>query len=523
MSDRLKQWARAATVGGCFATAMTGCTTLTTPFSAQETSAVSSERTLQIADLYAKSGNFANAEKLYAEVLKADPTSEAAHAGLARAAKLQGKPAPERPSTTPEIVAKAPEVQLAAAEVDESALVGAPSVSEETIPTEKPVERTPVAESKTKSESRATELIAAFEAQSKMAEVEAADVEAAEVPEPAAVAKSDENAGSAADPIAAALDDSTVESDPELGRDLGADLIAAMGSSTPAVETPVADVVDESTSGTPVWAMDDQTTFEMPVVAGEPKSEAQATEEEPATVPEVGPAALADADALEREWFNEFFETGPPQDDPELAALAEDEGSVVAAAEATELVKPAEESSEWVASKLASAPELIEGNEEFLKPVPVPSNELDPLWRVGSKEQPRVQADDLASLLQAEQYLLLNAADVEAWKTVDELLTLSDEATKSLTVTTLGQLPEECRAAVSQRMRTVLATDNTDDLKAAAALALGGLGAQAESAVPMLKHIVLTGGEQASHAAGVTLECLGHEVPSVEAGDELAW
>lgn len=228
------------------------------------------------------------------------------------------------------------------------------------------------------------------------------------------------------------------------------------------------------------------------------------------------------------DWFDEFFEVGPTDEDVANKDLGAELLAAAAAIETQSISERPEESDIDTASQeepsnwSTVAAETLTGSKEseniaaadFHLPTPVPT-ELDPLWRRGDSE-PRSNSRDISDLTAAQRLLEFDGDSIEGWKTIDELLTLGDPGLRSLTVLALCELPSECRSSVVQRLRTVLAVENSDELKASAALALGGMGASAEPAVPLLRHIVLTGSERASDAASVTLTCLGFEVPESE-------
>lgn len=141
----------------------------------------------------------------------------------------------------------------------------------------------------------------------------------------------------------------------------------------------------------------------------------------------------------------------------------------------------------------------------------LPETKTVSAWRTYKRPMPETRMEYLQMLLDAKERLIVNADDVEAWRTIDDLLTIDDSAKKSLTILTLGELPQSCHAGTVQRLRTLLVTESHDETKAAAVLALGGMGDDAKVAVPILQEIVLTGGLQSREAAIVTLACLGYE------------
>lgn len=228
------------------------------------------------------------------------------------------------------------------------------------------------------------------------------------------------------------------------------------------------------------------------------------------------------------DWFDEFFEVGPTDGDVANKDLGAELLAEVGDIESQNISQLSEESnvdkatreepSNWSTVAAETSAESKESENiaaaDFQLPTPVPT-ELDPLWRRGDSE-PRSNSRDISDLTAAQRLLEFDGDSIEGWKTIDELLTLGDPGLRSLTVLALCELPSECRSSVVQRLRTVLAIENSDELKASAALALGGMGASAEPAVPLLRHIVLTGSERASDAASVTLTCLGFEVPESE-------
>lgn len=134
-------------------------------------------------------------------------------------------------------------------------------------------------------------------------------------------------------------------------------------------------------------------------------------------------------------------------------------------------------------------------------------------WRTFKRPMPTTRMEYLHALMEARDRLIVNPNDYRAWQTVDDLLTTVDPANKSLALLTLEELPKECHGGIIQRLRTILVTEQHDEIKAAAVLALGGMGEEANIALPILQEILLTGGHQSREAAKVTLACLGHEAP----------
>ena len=98
-----------------------------------------------------------------------------------------------------------------------------------------------------------------------------------------------------------------------------------------------------------------------------------------------------------------------------------------------------------------------------------------------------------------------------AWLAFDENLASGDPARQTLAVLAMGELPGPCHAAVAERLRETLTTASDDEVRSAAALALGGLGPAAEPVVPVLRDILQTGAQRPADAARVSLLCLGYE------------
>lgn len=203
---------------------------------------------------------------------------------------------------------------------------------------------------------------------------------------------------------------------------------------------------------------------------------------------------------------------------PLPAAGAESEIAVAGATEATSsLEDPVDDESQWTArSNGRSEPAFDASSEDVVLPVAVvdavqtveaPASS----WRPSGKWVPRSRTDYLTQLDVAKTKLTTDSNDMSGWRIVDDLLLSDDRATKSFTVLTLGELPASCESASVQRLRTLISTEEDDELRASAVLALGGLGESAIPAVPMLEEIVLSGGEQSREAAQVSLACLGHD------------
>ena len=111
-------------------------------------------------------------------------------------------------------------------------------------------------------------------------------------------------------------------------------------------------------------------------------------------------------------------------------------------------------------------------------------------------------------LAAAEAVLSHRPQDEQAWKTVDELLADGQSETRTLAALMLSSLPAATQNRSMPRLLDLLAHAESS-AKSAAALAIGGLGDVATPAIPQLRELAAAGLGEVSEAATVSLDCLG--------------
>lgn len=184
--------------------------------------------------------------------------------------------------------------------------------------------------------------------------------------------------------------------------------------------------------------------------------------------------------------------------------------------------------SESVVSIEVAKPDLTpahaEGWEASQSPRTAPDRELATLTQLGElKAAATISPADMllahaacdhrspeVRLAAAEAVLTHRPHDADAWGTVDALIADADAGMTSLAALTIGSLPEACHREVMPRLMDLLRSDDAD-AQSAAALAIGGLGESARPAIGMLRTMA-AGGQGQSEAAAISLKCLGQEI-----------
>ena len=467
--------AKVAAAGVAFAlttASMSGCTAFT-PVPKALTQTPAHERTLLIADTYAAQGHTRRAEMLYAEVLRSRPNNPQAVAGLARIAGQTAEPqqmlakaakpvAP--PAQTKTAAAPTPPVAIASFS-DDDGLVPPPPAEPAAGDFADAVELLPPPPAEPTAVDAAPPALTAEKA------APAAKPQPARTPLPRSTAHAKRTSTAEGEQVArdgwadeffavAAVDETGLDADLN-------DVIAAAYGLT------AADLVASDETAT------DETAAELPTI----ESVAQAAAREASTL---------DADA----W--------------QPAAHPADPAVVTVASLVPDLFElPATPFAAPAAETLATETPATETPASDWRPVDVTEQ---PVARQEAATEPAaVSAHHAGRITHAAAALRADAANAAAWTTFDENLASGDPARQTLAVLTMGELPPACHAAAAERLQDALTTESDDEVRSAAALALGGLGRAAEPAVPALRRVMQTAAQRPADAARVSLLCLGYE------------
>ena len=466
-----------AVVLGCAASGLVGCTTFG-PSRSIVNDVPDNERVLLIADTYSKQGHYERAEALYAEVLQSAPASQRAKDGLAKIARLTSSQptssvVAKKETPMPESVVASVEKSIAQTQAAAQQVASTP-VAAVGKPVKDPVFDLPVLE--IAPEPPATEQTLAVAEQAVPLDQAVANVE--EVFEPFDVPEA----------MDARVELVNSRADQEAASEALVDVVA--------VAEPLCEFFDVPER------RGDEPDFDLGSVVAAAVARDYSEVESVEEVELVSEAVAATASTSASDAID-LTDSTPVETVP--TGWMSRRNVMLAADVATPDIAETPDRVEL--------PAFVEQLQVVEQPQPVEHLETS-LWRASGNAPPVSRRDYVTELMEAKSRLAENSQDISGWKTFDSLLTSLDPAAKSFTILTLGELPEPCHSKTVQRLRTLVATEQDDEVKAAAVLALGGLGGAASAAIPVLQEVVLTGGEQSRAAATVTLACL--DVESVD-------